>query len=179
METTINGKQLSAAARCFPAIAHSRAPHRLKRFRSAAPRVPCRLASKKSNYQDLGSYVKPSWLLPVKEQRLSTDVSLDKLFSYIHENQSKYTVKLRTNNLYGSALSDTNAGVLVCLIDENGNSILHRLSAYEEVVHTKQSEPDNVSEVIHFQRGSVDEFTFYGPKLGKIIAVWIGVESGW
>lgn len=35
-----------------------------------------------------------------------------------------------------------------------------------------------IFDVLHFQRGSVDEFTFEGPDLGKIVAVWIGVESG-
>ncbi|CAM9004218.1 unnamed protein product [Rhodiola kirilowii] len=178
METTVNANHLSVAVHRFPAIGQSRQPSRLNRFRSAAPRTRCSISSKKSNYQDLQSYAKPSRLFPTKELRLPTDDSLKKLFSFTDECHSVYTVKLRTSNLYGSSLSDTNAGVLVCLIDENGYSVLHRLSAYEAEASTIQPNSDNVSDAIHFQRGSVDEFTFYGPKLGKIEAVWIGVESG-
>ncbi|CAM8967705.1 unnamed protein product [Rhodiola kirilowii] len=178
METTVNANHLSVAVHRFPAIGHSRQPSRLNRFRSAAPRTRCSISSKKSNYQDRQSYAKPSRLLPTKELRLPTDDSLKKLFSFTDECHSVYTVKLRTSNLYGSSLSDTNAGVLVCLIDENGYSILHRLSAYEAEASTIQPNSDNVSDAIHFQRGSVDEFTFYGPKLGKIEAIWIGVDSG-
>ncbi|KAL9676926.1 hypothetical protein QQ045_005148 [Rhodiola kirilowii] len=178
METTVNANHLSAAVHRFPAIGQSRQPSRLKRFRSAAPRTRCSISSKKSNYQDLQSYAKPSRLFPTKELRLPTDDSLKKLFSFTDECHSVYTVKLRTSNLYGSSLSDTNAGVLVCLIDENGYSVLHRLSAYEAEASTIQPNSDNVSDAIHFQRGSVDEFTFYGPKLGKIEAIWIGVDSG-
>ncbi|KAM1114799.1 hypothetical protein PS1_005465 [Malus domestica] len=36
---------------------------------------------------------------------------------------------------------------------------------------------DSKDGVLHFQRGSVDQFTFEGTKLGKIEAVWISLES--
>ncbi|CAL1373166.1 unnamed protein product [Linum trigynum] len=33
------------------------------------------------------------------------------------------------------------------------------------------------SEAVHFQRGATDEFFFEGPQLGRIEALWIGVDS--
>lgn len=88
--------------------------------------------------------------------------------------QSLYKVKLGTSNFSASSLTDMNAGVLLCLIDENGDSILQRLPASLVRQHSVDSEND----LLHFQRGSVDEFTFDGPKLGRIEAIWIGLESG-
>jgi len=64
-------------------------------------------------------------------------------------------------------LSDLNAGILVCVVDENGDSILERLPA---ILHT--------DDIVHFQKGSTDEFVFTGPKLGRIEAIWISLESG-
>lgn len=64
------------------------------------------------------------------------------------------------------------------MIDENGYSILQRLPATSSKEHLVQSDKEVVSDVIHFQRGSVDVFTFEGPKLQKIIALWISPESG-
>lgn len=172
-------KPLLPAAHLSPAIRHLRNSNNSNRFGFAETRSHRCIFSKKSNYQDLDNYAKPSRLMPAKELRLPTDSLLEKLASYTDDCHSVYTVTLCTSNIYGSSLSDTNAGVLVCIIDENGYSILHRLSAYEEVNDSRlQSTGDSVSEAIHFQRGSVDVFTFYGPKLGKIKAVWIGLESG-
>ena len=71
-------------------------------------------------------------------------------------------------------LSDLNAAV--CLIDENGDSILQRIPASLIREHSNQLEDNVVSDVLYFQRG--DEFIFEGPNLGKIEALWIGVESG-
>jgi hypothetical protein len=33
-------------------------------------------------------------------------------------------------------------------------------------------------DILHFQRGSVDEFIFEGPKIARLEALWVGVESG-
>lgn len=33
-------------------------------------------------------------------------------------------------------------------------------------------------DILNFQRGSVDEFVFEGPKISRLKALWIGVESG-
>jgi hypothetical protein len=68
-----------------------------------------------------------------------------------------------------------NARVLICLIDEKGDSVLQTIppnlsSLDPEVVENGES--------FRFQRGSLDEFSFEGPKLGKIRAFWIGLESG-
>lgn len=85
---------------------------------------------------------------------------------------------LRTSSTYGSELSDQNAGILLCLIDENGDSILERIPAILSQDHIQQSEDAVTSDIIRFQRGSNDEFIFWGPKLGRIQALWIGLDSG-
>ncbi|XP_015062270.1 uncharacterized protein LOC107007928 isoform X2 [Solanum pennellii] len=59
--------------------------------------------------------------------------------------------------------------------DENGDSILQRISAGLENARFVQSQD---SDLLQFRRGSVDEFIFEGPKLGKLAAVWISPESG-
>nr|GMD19298.1 Lipoxygenasey domain-containing protein [Ipomoea batatas]GMD20717.1 Lipoxygenasey domain-containing protein [Ipomoea batatas] len=129
-------------------------------------------SSKRSNFQDFQDYVKPSRLLPATEVESCQDSSLEKVITSFNDKtfECLYIVKLRTSSVYGSDLSDVNSGVLLCLIDENGDSILRRISPglmnyYNSNAH-------------HFQRGSVDEFIFEGPELGKITAVWIGLESG-
>lgn len=83
-----------------------------------------------------------------------------------------YQVKLQTSSAYGSDLTDINSEVLLCLIDENGDSILQRISAGMNSVESQDSD------LLYFQRGSIDEFIFEGPKLGKLEAVWISPESG-
>lgn len=83
-----------------------------------------------------------------------------------------YQVKLQTSSAYGSDLTDINSEVLLCLIDENGDSILQRISAGMDSVESQDSD------LLYFQRGSIDEFIFEGPKLGKLEAVWISPESG-
>ncbi|XP_028060325.1 uncharacterized protein LOC114263945 [Camellia sinensis] len=44
--------------------------------------------------------------------------------------------------------------------------------------HSNQLEDKIVSDVLHYQRGSVGEFAFEGPKLGQVEALWISLESG-
>ncbi|KAK6119919.1 hypothetical protein DH2020_046340 [Rehmannia glutinosa] len=88
-----------------------------------------------------------------------------------------FKVKLQTSKIYGSGLSDVNSGILLCLIDVNGSSILQRLPA-TSVGTDAFSEDKDIYDTLHFQRGSVDEFAFEGPNLGRIVAVWISLESG-
>ncbi|GFZ18242.1 hypothetical protein Acr_26g0015110 [Actinidia rufa] len=129
---------------------------------------------------DFQGYAKPSRLLRSTKPEVCTDSSLEKVFTCFQERGSDclYKVKLQTSSIYGSGLSDLNAAVLLCLIDKNGDSILQRIPASLIREHSNQLEDNVVSDVLHFQRGSFDEFTFEGPKLGKIEALWIGVESG-
>ncbi|KAL1557447.1 hypothetical protein AAHA92_08022 [Salvia divinorum] len=124
------------------------------------------ISLKKSSYQDFQEYAKPSRLLPVKE----VNSSLEKVFESLSSSKSEslYKLRLQTSNAYGSGIGDVNSGVLLCLIDENGSSILQRLPA------TSAGADDS----LRFQRGSVDEFAFEGPRLGRIHAVWISLESG-
>lgn len=96
-----------------------------------------------------------------------------------YESKSLYKVKIQTSDIYGSGLSNVNAGVLLCIIEENGDSILQRIPASSMKDHPSTSEDSTASETLHFQRGSVDEFTFEGPKLGKVGAIWISLESGY
>lgn len=119
---------------------------------------------------DFQEYAKPSRLLPAREVRLWKDASsLENAFASLSSSKSEslYLVRLQTSNIYGSGLSDVNSGILLCLIDENGSSILQRLPAMSDECDT-----------LHFQRGSVDEFAFKGPNLGRILAVWMSLDSG-
>lgn len=101
-----------------------------------------------------------------------TNTSFENILSSLREDRTKslFRVKLGTSNLYGSNISDFNAGILLCLIDENGNSILQRIPVS---LMTSESE-----DILHFQRGSVDEFIFEGPKFARLEALWVSVESG-
>ena len=116
-------------------------------------------------------------LLPATEVKVCTETSQEKLLTSIKGSWSLFKVKLCTSNVYGSSLSDPNAGILLCLIDRNGDSILHRIPAISE--SNSANLMDMVeSDTLHFQRGSVDEFTFEGPKMGRIESLWVSVESG-
>ncbi|KAK7849999.1 uncharacterized protein LOC111998077 [Quercus suber] len=139
-----------------------------------------RILSKKSDFQDFQGYAKPFRLLPAKEVKAYTDTTAEKVFKSVNEDGSQclYKVKLDTSNIYGSSLSDLNAGILLCLIDENGNTILQRIPASLMTDHSTKSEDVVDPEILHFQRGSVDEFTFEGPNLGRVEALWISLESG-
>ncbi|KAL5053817.1 hypothetical protein RYX36_034499 [Vicia faba] len=128
-----------------------------------------------TNFQDFLSYARPSGLLAASEVKVCTDTSLENVLSSIKEDRSKslFRVKLVTSNLYGSNITDFNAGILLCFIDVDGNSILQRLPAS---LMTNDSEESG--DRLHFQRGSVDEFIFEAPKVARLEALWVGVESG-
>ncbi|XP_055819033.1 uncharacterized protein LOC129887827 isoform X2 [Solanum dulcamara] len=132
---------------------------------------------KKSDFQDFRDYVKPSRLLPATDIKFCGDWSLENMLNHskLDRSNSFYKVKVQTSSAYGSDLTDINSEVLLCLIDANGDSILQRIFAGPENASSVQSQG---SDLLHFQRGSVDEFVFEGPKLGKIAAVWISPESG-
>ncbi|KAF5930072.1 hypothetical protein HYC85_030945 [Camellia sinensis] len=129
---------------------------------------------------DFQSYAKPSRLLLATEPEVCADSSLEKILTSFKVRGCKclYKVKLHTSNIYGSGLSDLNVGILLCLIDENGDSILQRIPASMIKEHSNQLEDKIVSDVLHYQRGSVGEFAFEGPKLGQVEALWISLESG-
>ncbi|KAF7836980.1 uncharacterized protein G2W53_005462 [Senna tora] len=146
------------------------------------PITPFRFAAraKQSVFQDFQSYVKPSRLLPSSEAKVCSNTLIENISLSLKEDTSKslFKVKLCTSNIYGSSLSDLNAGVLVCLIDEDGNSILQRIPA--SLIMDCSTELGDISDVkmLHFQRGAVDEFIFQGPKIARVKALWISVESG-
>ncbi|KAJ0249941.1 Lipase/lipooxygenase [Hirschfeldia incana] len=122
------------------------------------------ICSRTSDYQDYQSYARPLRLLPAEEVKVSSaNPSLT-----VTESRSLYKVKLQTSNVFGSGISDMNARVLLCLIDDKGDSVLQTIPA------TLSSNDES----FRFQRGSVDEFTFLGPELAKIRAFWISLESG-
>ncbi|XP_028759575.1 uncharacterized protein LOC114718437 [Neltuma alba] len=135
--------------------------------------------AKQSFFQaDFQSYVKPSRLLPGSEVKVSTNTLIERASSSLKEDTSKslFRVKLCTSSIYGSSLSNLNAGVLLCLIAEDGNSILQRIPASLMMDHSTKT--GDINDVLHFQRGSVDDFIFEGPKIGRVKALWIDVESG-
>ncbi|XP_076894334.1 uncharacterized protein LOC143546575 [Bidens hawaiensis] len=123
--------------------------------------------SKKSDFQDFQGYAKPSRLLRADEVKPTTESSLQKLVTSFEVDtlECLYELTIHTSNYYGSELTDLNSGVLVCLVDENGDSILQRISA-------------TASDLVQFRRGSFDHFTFEGPTIGKLQALWIGLDSG-
>ncbi|CAN8288000.1 unnamed protein product [Cochlearia groenlandica] len=131
--------------------------------------------SKTSDYQDFERYARPMRLLQAEEVKVCREDS-----SYtVSETRSLYKVKLQTSNLLGSGISDINARVLLCLIDNKGDSLLQTIPA--NLSSNESLDPEFAaenSESLKFQRGCVDEFTFEGPKLGKIRAFWISLESG-
>ncbi|GMH00090.1 hypothetical protein Nepgr_001929 [Nepenthes gracilis] len=135
---------------------------------------------KKYDFQDFQDYAKPTRLLPATEVKVYTNASPGSLLSWfgVAESESFYKILFRTSSIYGSGLDDLNAGILICIIDKKGDSILQRISSSSNQDDLIWSEDTIASDVIHFQRGSVDEFAFQGPKLGSIQAIWIGVESG-
>lgn len=125
-------------------------------------------------FSDFQSYARPLRLLPAEEVKVC---SANPSFT-VSESRSLYKVKLKTSNLLGSGISDMNARVLICLIDEEGDSVLQTIPA--NLPSSESLDPDVTEngEIFKFQRGSVDEFTFEGPKLGKLRAFWISLESG-
>lgn len=130
---------------------------------------------------DFQGYAKPNRLMQAGEVELCKKSSIEKITSSfkVGRAESLYKVKLETSSLYGSGLTDMNAGILLCLIDENGNSILQRIPASSmEDRDSKQKNYEDLTDIVHFQRGSVDEFTFSGPEFGSVQAIWISVESG-
>ncbi|KAL2470384.1 Lipase/lipooxygenase [Abeliophyllum distichum] len=178
MESLTTKLSFSASPTTFP-LKHPRNLIRITTFRSHFHHFPVILCYKKYNFQDFQEYAKPSRLLPATEVNVFTDASLKKTVTSFKTSRSEclYRVKLKTSNIYGSDLSDINSRVLLCLIDENGDSILQRLPACL-TDNPLWSTDKVIFDVLHFQRGSVDEFSFEGPELGKVVAVWIGVESG-
>ncbi|CAA0841594.1 Lipase/lipooxygenase- PLAT/LH2 family protein [Striga hermonthica] len=134
---------------------------------------PLVVRSKRSSYQDFQEYAKPSQLLPATEVRDCKDASVGKMVSSFVSDKSVslFKVEIQTSKIYGSGLCDMNSLILLCLIDEDGRAILQRLPA------TSFGATD-IDDVLHFQRGAVDEFAFVGPNIGKIAAVWISLNSG-
>lgn len=111
-----------------------------------------------------------------------TKTSIEKILSSLkgNESQSLFKVDINTSKRYGSNISDMNAGILLCLIDEKGSSILQRIPASLMKDHNHSGDGDifDAPESLLFQRGSFDEFVFKGPKLGRLEAVWLSVDSG-
>ncbi|KAK4266663.1 hypothetical protein QN277_027550 [Acacia crassicarpa] len=150
-----------------------------------APRIPTpitpsgfQVRAEQSVFQDFQSYVKPSRLVPGSEVKVCTNALIERISLSLKEDTSKslFRVKLCTSNMYGSSLSNLNAGVLLCLIDEDGNSILQRIPASLMIDHS--TETGDINDVLHFQRGFMGDFIFEGPKIARVKALWIGVESG-
>lgn len=130
---------------------------------------------------DFRGYARPSRLFPAKEAKICSG-NPEKYFLNnvaVDDSQSSLIkVKLQTSRISGSSLSDINAGILLCIIDENGDSILLRIPSMRGAEQSSNLEDPVDHENLSFQRGSVDGFTFKGPPLEQVQALWIGVESG-
>lgn len=125
------------------------------------------LSSKRLASQDFREYAKPVRLLPVTRPetcRIDTFVKEEETASI--RSGCLYRVRLSTSSLYGSDLSDLNAGILLCVMDGNGDAILQRFPAVCS------------DDIFQFGRGCVADFVFDGPKLGNVEAVWLSIESG-
>lgn len=79
-----------------------------------------------------------------------------------------YYIQLTTSNEEKSTLSSTNSGIILSLIGEQGEALVHRILPVQE---------DGGSR-LRFQRGAVDSVHFRGPNLGRIAALWIAPEGG-
>ncbi|MED6130760.1 hypothetical protein PIB30_118676 [Stylosanthes scabra] len=143
-------------------------------------RFAIRAKISETDFQDFQRYARPLNLLPASEVKVCTNTLIEKISSSLKDDKAKslFRVKLGTSNAYGSSLSDPNAGILLCLIDEHGNSILQRIPAYSMIGRSMESDDTNNTDMLHFQRGSIDEFIFEGPKVAKIEALWVSLESG-
>ncbi|KAI4340581.1 hypothetical protein MLD38_025401 [Melastoma candidum] len=151
------------------------------------PRWKCVTRSKSSDFQDFRGFAKPVRLLPATQvenwRKIADEEELK--FKSVDGSQSLYRVRVRTSRAYGSGLSDINAAVLLCFIDEIGDSIMQRISALSTTGSSSSSSSSSSyfdeqrdADGLRFQRGSVDELVFRGPKLGKHLSVWMGTESG-
>lgn len=129
---------------------------------------------------DFQDYAKPSRLFPTTEIKFFSGHSEEEkmMFDDVGNSQSLYKIKLHTSRMYGSGLTDANAGILLCLIDEHGHSLLQRLCATPMTEFSVEWQEKVDHDILHFQRASVDELTFKGPKLGRLQALWISLESG-
>ncbi|XP_057539036.1 uncharacterized protein LOC130817383 isoform X1 [Amaranthus tricolor] len=155
-------------------------PFHLRRFHVRFRICRFLASSKKSYYQDFQEYAKPSRLLPTEKLKIIIEEPPDRIISALRSDGSKslYKVMLCTSSIYGSDLSDQNAGILLCIIDELGDSILERIPAILCEDRIQQVGDYVTPNVRLFQRGSTDEFMFWGPKLGRIQAMWISPDSG-
>ncbi|XP_027073891.1 uncharacterized protein [Coffea arabica] len=179
MESVSLKHVISAAGTIFPAR-YSKNPIHIRRVGTRSRHFPLVLYSKKWDFQDFQDYAKPAQLLPASEVQIYEPSSLEQIFYSlkVQNCESLYKVKLQTSSMYGSSLTDSNAGVLLCFIDDNSNSILQRIPASLAKDQSLQSGDNDNSGVLHFRRGCIDEFIFWGPKLEKIAAIWVGLESG-
>lgn len=117
-----------------------------------------------------------------------------------------YTVRLSTGQRRGSALSDPTAGILVCLLSEDGSALLHRVPRLNDPETTEQEVQAICSSIddqeagadcslalyaaatqrlsgqapprLRFQEGAVDEVSFCAPEMGPLAALLVGPEQG-
>ncbi|XP_047307792.1 uncharacterized protein LOC124911362 [Impatiens glandulifera] len=171
MESSLSIGRLISATRSNFFVDYRLLSVRVKRIE--IPHNHFMISAKRLASQDFSDYAKPLQLLPVTKPEtcsIDTFTNEENLTASIRSDCCLYKVRLSTSKLYGSDLSDLNAGILLCLMNGNGDAILQRFSAGCSSLVS--------DDILHFRRGSVDDFTFNGPILGNIEAVWLSVESG-
>ncbi|KAL0791959.1 hypothetical protein Bca101_008205 [Brassica carinata] len=130
------------------------------------------ICSKTSDYQDYQSYARPLRLLPAEEVKVNQSPCRKPHIS--PELHCLAILDVYTGNPSDSG-DPGNRALLVALISESFENVSSRFGSIIPTIPATLSSND---ESFKFQRGSVDEFTFLGPELGKIRAVWISLESG-
>ncbi|KAH9740684.1 Lipase/lipooxygenase PLAT/LH2 family protein [Citrus sinensis] len=74
--------------------------------------------------------------------------------------------------------TDTSPRTFSSFSPKESRSLFKRIPSSSMTYHSTKTEDSIDPDRMHFQRGSSDEFTFEGPRLGQIEALWISLESG-
>ncbi|CAN6476656.1 unnamed protein product [Victoria cruziana] len=179
MGETIYGGLPPYSLRCPVVVRHDRRSRRWETLQLPAnSSIFCAFSSRSSSakFQDFGSFAQPLRLLPAEEVNICPHSSAESPLKLgLDESRSLYSVQLHTSSDINSGL-DVSATLLICLIGENGDSILQRIPSVPSINSNQLKEID-VGQAF-FQRGSVDRFTFQGPQLCTLQALWVGVDSG-
>ncbi|CAH1452762.1 unnamed protein product [Lactuca virosa] len=74
--------------------------------------------------------------------------------------------------------TDSSLEKLITSFKEDKLESLYKLTIQTSNYYGSESIENDASDVLHFTRGSINHFTFQGPTIEKLKALWIGLESG-
>ncbi|BDA45841.1 hypothetical protein COCOBI_07-6280 [Coccomyxa sp. Obi] len=121
-----------------------------------------------------------------------------------HKEHTLYTLRFSTGFGRGCGLTTPGAGVQICLVGQDGQAMLHRISPINDPVEAEQdamaickvldkaagvdckfvlqaaanSRARSAAPKQRFQEGAVDEVSILGPELGPIASLMIAPEEG-